>query len=698
MKTIFARKALVVLAALLLVSTLAAQDGFYVRDGDTVVFYGDSITDSRQYTNFVETFILTRYPKMNVRFVHSGWGGDRVGGGGGGPIDVRLQRDVIAYKPTVMTVMLGMNDGRYRAFDDAIFKEYASGYEHIVDVMKKAVPGIRMTLIQPSPFDDVTREPQFPGGYNEVLVRYGRFVKELAERNGMAVADLNGPVVEALKKANATDRDLAQRMIPDRVHPATGGHLLMAACLLKAWGAKPTVTAVEIDAASSQVRKAENTAVTGLSGGKTVAWTQRDGALPMPVNARDRGIALALASSDFTETLNQQTLRVTGLTGESYRLRISGTEVGSFTAAQLAAGVNLAVLPTPMARQAVAVHEMTQKRSNIHNTRWRQVQVPLSGDSLPRMDSVIDNLDALDADLATRQRTAAQPAACYYELIASAPAQAEAGAQTVDLAAGELRLVVGNEADHGAGRTGYIGIWRLTSVHEPKTLFVPKYAGLITHRNRATVTRVSSTEASIQHFNADGSQSTKQTIRLVPPYAFDCVFTRKADGPVTFGAASYMNGPDDPGIYFLDPDGRWQRHYDPVHGSAATVLPAGMPVPVVEKVPDSPYPSGTRHFADSFSKWRYDPDHAFYYGRFGEMVFVHMFPPRSNAMPYMSPRGGGARADGKGTNPAWDWRVQVAPLDGEARLTLRMVYKKYVSDEDVLEEYRSWTRTLHQSR
>jgi len=284
-------------------------------------------------------------------------------------------------------------------------------------------------------------------------------------------------------------------------------------------------------------------------------------------------------------------------------------------------------------------------------------------------------------------------------LCISARAQQDAEAQTIELAAGELRLVAGNQADHGAGRTGYIGIWRLTSVHEPTTLFVPKYAGLITHRNRATVTRVSPVEAEIQHFNGDGSPSTKQTFRMIAPYSFDCVFTRKAAGPVTFGAASYMNGPDDPGIYFLDPDGKWQRHYDPVHGSAATVLPAGMSVPAVEKVPDSPYPSGTAHFADSFSNWRYHPEYALYYGRFRDMVFIHMFPPRSNAMPYMSPRGGGPRADGRGNNPAWDWRVQVTPsADGEARLTLRMIYKKYVSDEDVLDEYRRWVRTLSERR
>src|SRR2546428_12498836 len=93
----------------------ARAQSFALKEGDRVVFYGDSITDQRLYTTFTETYVLTRFPKLDVSFVHSGWGGDRVTGGGGGPIDLRLHRDVMAYKPTVITIMLGMNAASNRA-------------------------------------------------------------------------------------------------------------------------------------------------------------------------------------------------------------------------------------------------------------------------------------------------------------------------------------------------------------------------------------------------------------------------------------------------------------------------------------------------------------------------------------------------------------------------------------------------------
>jgi lysophospholipase L1-like esterase len=62
---------------------------------------------------YTEAYVSAHFPQLRVRFIHSGWGGDRVSGGAGGPIDQRLDRDVFAYRPTVVTILLGMNDGGY---------------------------------------------------------------------------------------------------------------------------------------------------------------------------------------------------------------------------------------------------------------------------------------------------------------------------------------------------------------------------------------------------------------------------------------------------------------------------------------------------------------------------------------------------------------------------------------------------------
>lgn len=413
------RAGCVLFTSMLLVASASAQtEEFYLKDGDRVVFYGDSITEQRLYTTFVETFVLTRRPGLDVRFFNAGWSGDRVSGGRGGPIDLRLKRDVIAYDPTVVTVMLGMNDGNVKLYDAELFQRFAAGYRHIVETLRSARPGLRMTLIRPSPYDDVTREPLFDTGYNAVLVRYGDFVSELAKQMRLEVADLNQPVVAALSKAKTIDANLATRIIPDRVHPGPGGHLLMAAALLKAWNAPAIVTAVEIDSASLRAVRAENTNVSSLAKNEgVISWVQSDRALPMPLDLKDPALALAVKASGFIEDLNRQLLTVTGLSAPNYILEIDGDKIGSFTRQSLSEGVNLATLATPMFKQAQAVHALTISHNGIHRARWREVQVPLQDEASPAKQKALDALSALESELVKKQRAMARPRSHRFRLI-----------------------------------------------------------------------------------------------------------------------------------------------------------------------------------------------------------------------------------------------------------------------------------------
>ena len=394
---------------------LWADGNFALHSGDTVVFYGDSITDQRLYTTFAETFVLTRFPQLSVRFVHSGWGGDRVSGGGGGPIDLRLRRDVFPYRPTVVTIMLGMNDGGYRALDPALFERYSTGYAGIVQAIQTAFPAARITAIQPSPYDDVTRPPGFEGGYNAVLLRYSRFLQELAAKDHLALSDFNTPVVEMLQKAHATDAALAEKIIPDRVHPGPGGHLIMAEQLLKSWNAPAVVSDVAIDASSGRVDKSVHSDVSSVETGHGLRWQQTDHSLPMPVDWKDQTLALAVHSSDFVEALDQERLKITSLPAGAYTLTIDGVAAGDFSADALAQGINLVEYPTPMMQQAAEVHALTLKHNNIHFARWRTVQVPLEGAGFDTA-AAESALDSLEDQLIVAQRVAAQPKPHRFEL------------------------------------------------------------------------------------------------------------------------------------------------------------------------------------------------------------------------------------------------------------------------------------------
>jgi lysophospholipase L1-like esterase len=415
--------ALLALVSLCAVPAQAAEP-FALKPDDTVVFYGDSITDQRMYTMWTELYVVTRYPKLDVNFVDSGWGGDRVTGGGGGPIDTRLARDVVAYHPTVMTIMLGMNDGNYANHKEADDTIYYSGYHHIIDSVEKSIPNLRITAIGPSPYDDVTRPFILqPNGYNSVLVQYAEYLKKYGQESGFAYADLNTGVVTMLQKANATDPALAQKIIPDRVHPQWAGHLIMAEQLLKAWHARPTVSAVAIDAAARKVTASEYTQITDLKTEGALKWTQTDEALPLPfanliAGDHDKTIELAIKSSDITEALNAQPLTVTGLAPGKYKLNIDKQEAGTFTDVELATGINLAILDTPMSKQAMAVRDLTVKRLDVHQQRWRTFQVPLTPLDLLHLDEADKAMDAVDLELTAKQRQAAHPLPHEFELVA----------------------------------------------------------------------------------------------------------------------------------------------------------------------------------------------------------------------------------------------------------------------------------------
>src|SRR5579872_3649278 len=86
-------------------TAVAEQTSFPLKDGDIWVMAGDSITAQHLHSNYFEAFCFARYPKLKFAFRNSGIGGHTV------PSTLaRFKWDVAAWKPTVVSVELGMND------------------------------------------------------------------------------------------------------------------------------------------------------------------------------------------------------------------------------------------------------------------------------------------------------------------------------------------------------------------------------------------------------------------------------------------------------------------------------------------------------------------------------------------------------------------------------------------------------------
>ncbi|HEX6495731.1 MAG TPA: SGNH/GDSL hydrolase family protein [Acidobacteriaceae bacterium] len=348
---------------------------FAIHDGDRIVFYGDSITEQRLYSTFVEEYVLTRFPTWKNQWTQSGVGGDKVSGGWAGPIDLRIQRDILPYRPNVVTIMLGMNDGYYRQPNAAIQKTYEDGYKSMVDTILAGVPGVKLTLVGPSPYDDVTQPTKH---YNEVMQAYSAFDRNEADRTHQGFVDLNAPVVDVLQKVNAAHPDLASRLIPDRVHPGEGVHWIMAASILKAWHAPALVSSVTVDAHGAKATDVQNASVTDVKREKktgTLEWTEIENALPLPfpLSGTDPVTDLALKAGDLETALDQETLTVTGLAAGDYALTIDDQPVANFTADALQHGVNLARMATPMLRQSQTLAWETEHRNQLERNLFTLV-------------------------------------------------------------------------------------------------------------------------------------------------------------------------------------------------------------------------------------------------------------------------------------------------------------------------------------
>lgn len=383
-----------------------------LKDGDRVVFYGDSITAQRYYTRYVEDFLITRYPKMQVAFFNAGIPGDNVNGGYTGDAQLRLKRDLFPHQPNVVTILLGMNDGFYSPFEPKYLDIYSTGYHKLLDSIQSNLPGVRITLISPTPYDETTHGTEFPH-YNDTMTRYTAWVRDLAATSHYGYADFNTPMNDLTEKAAKQNPTLAELLIPDRIHPSEPAQWVMAAALARSWGFSPIVADVHLDASQPSTIATQNADVSALAlKDGTLTWTELDGSLPLPLDLENGMVRFVAGVSDLAD-MDQEILRVDHLTAVRYTLKIDGKIVATFDRSQLELGVNLALYATPMEDQARDIDGTENKRTVIDNAHF---VVAIEDPEVPDEAGMNLAFEEKDALLTADQRKSAQPKPHAFEL------------------------------------------------------------------------------------------------------------------------------------------------------------------------------------------------------------------------------------------------------------------------------------------
>ena len=358
---------------------LCSAQSFFLKKGDVVVVMGDSITEQRLYSNYLELWSQTRFPSYNLVFRNVGIGGDRSTGGNG-----RFKRDVLPFKPTVLTVDFGMNDGNYwwvgkmagkktiaQADIDAAYGTYMKGLQGIADQAKAA--NIRVAWVTPQPVENNPGDPNEM--YNPTLGRFSDGVKEIAKKNDGLFADQFHPYWAVIHKAREAG-EKGRITGGDAVHPGPPGQALMAASILKALGFPKLVSSVDVTVGPNLVGAVGQNCgafsdVKSLAGG--VSFKRQDLALPFfPEQAKS-----LLKWTPLLEEMNDYGLKVTGLRAGKYDVKLEGKKVAEYSDKELAKGVNLAsaaLTVGPVADQVKDVIKAVNDKTNYYHD---QIYSPL---------------------------------------------------------------------------------------------------------------------------------------------------------------------------------------------------------------------------------------------------------------------------------------------------------------------------------
>lgn len=350
-------------------------DTIDLKDGDTFVFLGDSITHQCLYTQYVEDYFYTRYPNRHIHFHNSGVGGDRAN-----DALVRFDDDVASFKPKYVSILLGMNDGSYRDFDKGIFDTYQKDMTTVLDKIEAL--GATAIPMTPTMHDAraarLRNKPAEPRDtyYNGVLALYGAWLREEAQVRGLGFVDMYSPLNNIIMTQRKKDPNFI--LIPDAVHPGPPGHVIMAVAVIEDMVQHGPVSAITVqDKAGKLAAAAVNGKVSDFQAtDDKITFAFQANALPwvLPEEAV-QGYKLTHAGHHYSN--EKVTFR--NLKPGKYELKIDGQSVGTWTDGQLAFGAELEEnAKTPEYQQALEVATLNKERNDkaVHPLRnwWSQMK------------------------------------------------------------------------------------------------------------------------------------------------------------------------------------------------------------------------------------------------------------------------------------------------------------------------------------
>src|SRR5258706_1881290 len=353
---------------------LSLSAGAQLKSGDFVAVAGDSITEQKQYSVFIEDYLLMCKPQGDLRVMQFGWSGEVAPG-----FLAKMPNEAMKFPFTVGTTGYGMNDGAYSPMTPEKGERYRTAMQGIVDNFKKhgvhfivvGSPGCvdPDTFMRPDPTDpqaDAKKKRKVAAGwmYNPTLAGLRDIAKEVAEQNECAFADVYDTMLDAGTRAKMKYGAGYHIAGGDGVHPSANGQLCMAYAFLKGLGVDGNIGTMTVDLAEKKAEGTDGHKVLAFEDGTIVVESTRYPFCffgdPKTVNATS-GIIEFLP---FNQDLNRYMLVVKGGTG---KVKVTwGKESKEFAAADLEKGINLAAtfLDNPFSEPFKKVEDAIRAQQN----------------------------------------------------------------------------------------------------------------------------------------------------------------------------------------------------------------------------------------------------------------------------------------------------------------------------------------------
>ena len=206
---------------------------FWVRNGERMLFIGDSITDCGRrdravplgdgYVSIFTELATARYPERKIEWVNMGIGGNRTT-----HLKERWQTDAIDQQPDRLSIKIGINDlNSFRRGDpDGVSPDqYRKNYDEILASTRRALGDIPVILITPF-YISTSIDDEVEGAALALMPEYIEIVETMSARYGTLLLNLHDVFQQQLRYRPP------DVFCPEPVHPNHTGHVVIANALM----------------------------------------------------------------------------------------------------------------------------------------------------------------------------------------------------------------------------------------------------------------------------------------------------------------------------------------------------------------------------------------------------------------------------------------------------------------------------------